>query len=94
MLYELLLEGFVLFIILWLFTARPRPVLAASALFLIGYGLFRSLVELIRLPDAHIGYLAYGWVTMGQALSAPMIFFRILLLVLAYRKRIPVESTS
>jgi phosphatidylglycerol:prolipoprotein diacylglycerol transferase len=46
------------------------------------------------MPDAHIGYLAYGWVTMGQALSAPMIFFGILLLTLAYRKRGLAESTS
>jgi phosphatidylglycerol:prolipoprotein diacylglycerol transferase len=87
MLYELLLEGIVLFIIQWLFTARPRPVLAASALFLIGYGLFRSLVELIRLPDAHIGYLfGTDWLTMGMLLSLPMLALGIVFMIFAYRR--------
>ena len=61
-----------LFLLLWFFSARPRPVMAVSGLFLLGYGLFRFMVEFLRMPDAHLGYLAYGWVTMGQLLSAPM----------------------
>ncbi len=72
-LYEALLEGIVLFVALWLFSARPRPVGAVSGLFLLLYGVFRFAVEFVREPDAHIGYLALGWFTMGQLLSLPMI---------------------
>jgi len=87
MLYEMLLEGLLLFVILWWFTAKPRPVMAASALFLIGYGLFRSLVELVRLPDAHIGYLfGSDWLTMGMLLSLPMLMIGIVFMVWAYKK--------
>ncbi len=86
-LYESLLEGVVLFLILWIYSARPRPTMAVSGLFLVCYGLFRFLVELVRMPDAHIGYLAFGWLTMGQLLTLPMLAFGVLLLVLAYRRR-------
>lgn len=88
-LYEAALEGFVLFAILWWFTSRPRPRLAPSGLFLVGYGSFRILVEFVRLPDAHLGYLAFGWLTMGQLLSLPMVIAGIALLVWAYRARQP-----
>ncbi len=87
-LYEAALEGLVLFLLLWFFSASPRPVMAVSGLFLLGYGLFRFMVEFLRMPDAHLGYLAYGWVTMGQLLSAPMMLAGVLLLILAYRKQI------
>lgn len=93
-LYEFFLEGVCLLAILWFFSAKAPPRMAVSGLFLLCYGTFRFLIEFVRMPDAHIGYLAYGWVTMGQALSAPMIFFGILLLTLAYRKRGLAESTS
>jgi len=86
-LYEALLEGVVLFLILWLYSARPRPTMAVSGLFLMGYGGFRTLVEMVRVPDAHIGYLAFGWLTMGQALSLPMVAAGALLMGLAYRRR-------
>jgi phosphatidylglycerol:prolipoprotein diacylglycerol transferase len=59
--------------------------MAASGLFLVIYGVGRFLVELVREPDQQLGYLALGWVTMGQVLSAPMIIAGIILLVLAYR---------
>ncbi len=72
-LYEALLEGLVLFLILWWFTSKRRLQLAPSGLFLVIYGSFRFLIEFVRLPDADIGYLAFGWVTMGQVLSLPMI---------------------
>ncbi|MCK5860341.1 MAG: prolipoprotein diacylglyceryl transferase, partial [Abyssibacter sp.] len=74
--------------ILWFFTARPKPRMAASGLFLLLYALFRSLVEFVREPDAHIGYLAWGWLTMGQVLSAPMAVAGIVLLVIAYTRKI------
>ncbi|MCU7930071.1 MAG: prolipoprotein diacylglyceryl transferase [Candidatus Thiodiazotropha sp. (ex Codakia rugifera)] len=83
-LYEAFLEGVVLFLILWIYSAKPRPKMAVSGLFLVCYGLFRFAVEFVRLPDQHIGYIAFGWVTMGQLLSLPMILFGSLLLYLAY----------
>lgn len=86
MLYEAILEGAVLLAILLWFARKPRPLMASSGLFLVGYGLFRSFVEFFRLPDAHIGYLAGGWLTMGHVLSAPMWLAGIAILVLAYRR--------
>lgn len=77
MLYEALLEGLVLFLILWLYSRRIRSVGTISALFLIFYGVFRLFVEFFREPDQHIGYLAFEWVTMGQLLSMPMILLGI-----------------
>ncbi|MFZ0007419.1 MAG: prolipoprotein diacylglyceryl transferase [Steroidobacteraceae bacterium] len=88
-LYEAALEGLVLFTAVWWYTSRPRPRLAPSGLFLLIYGLARSLVEFVRVPDEHIGYLAGGWLTEGQILSAPMILVGIALLVWAYRARTP-----
>ncbi len=84
-LYEALLEGLLLFIILWLYSSKPRPMMAVSGLFLLGYGVFRFSVEFVRVPDAHIGYLAFGWVTMGQLLSFPMIILGFVSMVWAYR---------
>lgn len=86
-LYEALLEGLVLFAVLWWFTRRPRPAMAASAVFLIGYGLARSIVEFVRVPDAHLGYLAFDWVTMGHVLTLPMIAAGIVLVVIATRRQ-------
>ena len=86
-LYEAALEGVLLFVILWTFSARPRPVMAVSGLFLLGYGVFRFAIEFVRMPDAHIGYLAFDWVTMGQLLTLPMVLGGLLLLALAYGKR-------
>lgn len=85
-LYEALLEGLALFIILWWFSKSPRPVKAVSGLFLIGYGVFRFMVEFVRIPDQHIGYLAFNWFTMGQLLTLPMIIFGFFLMILAYKK--------
>ncbi|MEO8444730.1 MAG: prolipoprotein diacylglyceryl transferase, partial [Gammaproteobacteria bacterium] len=84
-LYEAGLEGLTLFIILWLYSSRPRPAGAVAGVFLIGYGVFRFAVEFVRLPDAHIGYLAFGWLTMGQVLTLPMLLLGLLLLWRAYR---------
>jgi phosphatidylglycerol---prolipoprotein diacylglyceryl transferase len=88
-LYEAGLEGLVAFVILWLFTRRPRPQLAPSGLFLLLYGTARFGIEFVRVPDANLGYLAADWVTMGQILSLPMIVGGIVLLVIAYRRRVP-----
>ena len=94
-LYEFLLEGLALFAILWIFSAKPRPTRAVSGLFLLTYGIFRFGVEFVRVPDAHLGYLAFDWLTMGQVLSLPMIFFGILFLAQAYRgQSVPARQTS
>lgn len=86
-LYEAMLEGVGLFILLWFFSARPRPTMAVSGLFLLAYGVVRFLVELVRQPDPQLGYLAFGWLTMGQILSVPMVLGGLVLLSLAYRRR-------
>jgi phosphatidylglycerol:prolipoprotein diacylglycerol transferase len=78
-LYEALLEGFVLFLIIYAYTRVKRPDWSTGALFIGFYGLFRFLIELIRLPDAPIGYDLFGWMTRGQILSLPMIVGGILL---------------
>jgi phosphatidylglycerol:prolipoprotein diacylglycerol transferase len=85
-LYEALLEGLLLFTMLWIFSSRPRPVMSVAGLFLVVYGLCRFAVEFVRLPDAHIGYLAFGWFTMGQLLTLPMLAGGALMLALAYRR--------
>ncbi len=72
-LYEAGLEGVAMFVILWIYSGSPRAAGAVSGLFLILYGTFRSVVELVREPDAHIGFVGFEWLTMGQLLSLPMI---------------------
>jgi len=86
-LYEAALEGIVLFIILWLFARKDRPMMAISGVFALGYGLFRGFVEFFRLPDEHIGYLAFDWLTMGMVLSAPMIVVGMALLWYSYNNK-------
>jgi len=83
-LYEFALEGLVLFALVWLFSRRPRPVGAVSAMFLLGYGTLRFLVEFTREPDEFPGLLALNF-SMGQWLSLPMIAGGIALMVWAYR---------
>lgn len=85
-LYELALEGVVLFTVLWIYSRRQRPRMAVSGLFALLYGGFRFLVEFIRMPDPQLGYLAFGWVTMGQILSLPLIIAGAVMLVMAYRR--------
>jgi phosphatidylglycerol---prolipoprotein diacylglyceryl transferase len=72
-LYEAATEGVLLFVILWCCTLKPRGRSFASALFLVGYGIFRFSAEFIREPDPQRGYVLWGWVTEGQLLCIPMI---------------------
>lgn len=83
-LYEFALEGLALFAILWWFSSKPRPPGQVSALFLIGYGVFRFIAEYAREPDAFLGTLALG-LTMGQWLSLPMVALGVWLLVWSRR---------
>ena len=86
-LYEAFLEGIVLFIVIWLYSAKPKPRMAVSALFLLGYGIIRFTVEFFRQPDPQLGFVAFGWMTQGQLLSIPMIVIGAILLVYAYRRK-------
>ncbi len=79
-LYQMALEGFALFALLWWFSSRPRPRMQVSALFLVGYGALRFIGEFAREPDAFLGFLALG-MTMGQWLSVPMVLAGIWLFV-------------
>ncbi|HHB91661.1 MAG TPA: prolipoprotein diacylglyceryl transferase [Thioploca sp.] len=85
-LYQAVLEGLVLFIILWIFSKRPRPIMAVSGLFLVCYGLFRFLIEFVREPDHGLGFIAFDWMTMGQILTIPMLIAGVTLIILAYRR--------
>ena len=88
-LYEACLEGGALFLILWWFTSRPRPRATATGLFLVGYSTFRILIEFVRVPDAQLGYLAGGWLTMGMVLSLPMLLGGLAMLGYGYARRTP-----
>lgn len=72
-LLQALLEGLVMFAVLWWFSAKPRPRFAVSGMFALLYGVFRIVAEFFRQPDAQYGYLAFGWLTMGMVLSLPLV---------------------
>ena len=84
-LYEFALEGVVMFAVLWLYSRKPRPRYAVSGLFALLYGVFRFAVEFVRIPDAQLGYLAFGWLTMGQVQSIPLVVVGIVLLWMSRR---------
>ncbi|MGL5742875.1 MAG: prolipoprotein diacylglyceryl transferase [Legionella sp.] len=71
-LYEFGLEGIGLFLLVWIYASKPRPAGRVSAVFLMGYAVCRIIAEFFRQPDPQLGYLAFGWLTMGQILSIPM----------------------
>ena len=85
-LYQFLLEGLLLFALLWIWSARPRPTAAVSGMFLVGYGVFRFIAEYFREPDDFLGVLALG-MSMGQWLSLPMVLLGAGMLVWAYSRR-------
>ncbi|MCY4178134.1 MAG: prolipoprotein diacylglyceryl transferase [Endozoicomonadaceae bacterium] len=83
-LYEFFFEGIVLFVILWFFSKKTRPTGAVSALFLIGYGTARFVIEFFRQPDEQLSFIAFGWMTRGQELSLPMVILGIGMLLFIY----------
>jgi phosphatidylglycerol---prolipoprotein diacylglyceryl transferase len=85
-LYEFLLEGILLFVIIWIYSAKPRPPFAVSALFLTCYGLFRFIAEFFRQPDPQLNFIAFNWLTMGQLLSGFMMIIGIFFMWRACRK--------
>lgn len=90
-LYEAVLEGLVIFCVLFALSRKypPRPQGTFLGAFLVLYGIFRFLIEFVREPDVQLGYLWGGWLTMGQVLSAPLIVADIALLIHAARTRHP-----
>ncbi len=85
-LFELILEGVVLFTIIWIFSLKPRKTGAISGLFLLLYACFRFYIEFYREPDPQLGYLAFGWLTMGQVLCIPMFALAVYLLWRSHRQ--------
>ena len=71
-LYQFALEGLMLFVLVWWFSRKPRPVGQTAMLFLAGYGVFRFIAEYARQPDDYLGLLTFG-LSMGQWLSLPMV---------------------
>ena len=91
-LYEALLEGLLMFCILWVLSRRvpPRPQGTFLGCFLMLYGIFRFLIEFVRLPDAQLGYLlGTNWLTMGQVLSLPLVACGVALIVVAHKRQTP-----
>lgn len=92
-LYQAVGEGVVLlFFMLW-FSRKPRPHMAISSLFLIGYGVIRCFTEIFREPDAHIGFDLFGIISRGQLLSLPMIIIGIVLLFYSYKINLKKDET-
>ncbi len=93
-LYEALLEGVLLFILLFALSRKrpPRPQGTFLGIFLIVYGCCRFLVEFVRQPDAQIGYLWGGWLTMGQVLSVPLVVVGVGVLIYAVRAKKPQQG--
>lgn len=93
-LYEALLEGLLLFILLYALSRKvpPRPRGTFLGLFLVIYGICRFAIEFVRQPDAQLGYLWGGWLTMGQVLSVPLIVVGICVLVFAWRRKLPQQG--
>lgn len=89
-LYQAALEGLLLFVLLWWYSSKPRPAGAVGGLFVAGYGVLRFVAEFFREPDAHLGFVALDWLTMGQLLSLPMILAGAVLMAWAYSRSKPV----
>ena len=85
-LYEAVLEGLVIFAVLYALSRRvpPRPQGTFTGWFLTLYGVFRFLIEFVRVPDAQLGYL-FGPITMGQLLSLPLVLLGVGILIAAHR---------
>lgn len=87
-LYEFLLEGVLLFLIVWIYSRKRKPRMAVSGCFMLSYGVFRFIAEFFRQPDQQLGFLAGDWLTMGQLLSLPMLIVGLFLLIFAYRRSV------
>ena len=95
-LYEAVLEGLVMFLVLWFVSTRPRHRYLVSGLFALMYGVFRFLVEFVRMPDNGV-YVAFDWLTKGQIYSLPLIVLGLVLIAMSRRSPVlqpvaPAES--
>ncbi|WP_294438225.1 prolipoprotein diacylglyceryl transferase [uncultured Slackia sp.] len=95
-LYEALLEGVIIFIVLFALSRKKPPLPRGThfGLFLIMYGMFRFLIEFIREPDVQLGYLWGGWLTMGQLLSLPLVLAGIVILIYALKMKLPQQGVA
>jgi len=93
-LYQAFWEGVVLFLAVWIYSRKPRATMSVSGLFLIIYGVGRIAVEFVREPDANLGFLAWGWLTMGQVLSLPMVLLGVALMWMAKRENATPASAA
>ena len=95
-LYEAVLEGLVIFIVLFALSRKlpPRPQGTFVGAFLVLYGIFRFLIEFVREPDVQLGYLWGGWLTMGQVLSVPLVLVGAGVLVYALSRRLPQRGAA
>ncbi|MGZ3237970.1 MAG: prolipoprotein diacylglyceryl transferase [Burkholderiaceae bacterium] len=91
--YQALVDGLLLFIILWLYSRKPRPTMAVSGMFSLLYGCARFFTEYFRTPDYEVSFAGIT-ISAGQMLSVPMIVLGIVLLVIAYKKKSPISSPS
>jgi len=85
-LYQALTEGVLLFLILFIFSRKPRPTMAISGVFMMSYGTLRFITEFFRIPDAHLGFVMFDWMSKGQQLSIPMVIFGLVIFIMAYKK--------
>jgi phosphatidylglycerol:prolipoprotein diacylglycerol transferase len=83
--YQALIDGVLLFIVLWLYARKPRPMMAVSGVFALGYGCARFFTEYFRTPDYEVSFAGLT-ISAGQMLSLPMIALGIILLVVGYKK--------
>lgn len=88
-LYEAFFEGFMMWLLLWLYSAKPQPKMAVSGMFLMLYGLFRFSMEFFREPDAHLGFIFANTFTMGQLLCIPMFLLGLFILIRSYYASVP-----
>ncbi|MEG1197265.1 MAG: prolipoprotein diacylglyceryl transferase [Raoultibacter sp.] len=95
-LYEALLEGVIIFLVLYALSRKlpPRPRGTFLGLFLALYGIFRFAVEFVREPDAQLGYLWGGWLTMGQLLSLPLVVVGLCVVVYAIKMKLPQQGIT
>ncbi len=93
-LYQALVTGVVVFLIVWVFSAKRRRLGSVSGMFLAAYGAGRFFTEFFREPDSHLGFIFGEWLTMGQLLSVPLIVIGVLLMLPSINKRFQTDQSS
>jgi len=86
--YQFFGEGIILLALMWIFAMKKRPRAVISGMFCLSYGVYRFLIEFVREPDRHLGFIAFDWLTMGQLLSFPMIAAGLIMIYVGYKRNI------